>query len=135
MVDLPRHFVEIHGGTGVHIIKTYYMRITPRYNRSRTLKRHPAFHRGSRNQATAKFSISVHPARLIHAGHPVYPKVIVEPADLNVKAYPFCSDSSVFLQNVVEKQAVTTRCRGSLNKVNKPFLLRPHQHLVGQWFI
>ena len=28
----------------------------------------------------------------------------------SAKAYPFCSDSSVFLQSVVEKQAVTTRC-------------------------
>ena len=30
--------------------------------------------------------------------------------DKKQKAYPFCSDSSVFLQNIVEKKSVTTRC-------------------------
>ena len=30
--------------------------------------------------------------------------------DILSKAYPFCSDSSVFQQNVLKKQVMTTRC-------------------------
>ena len=35
--------------------------------------------------------------------------VAAQATGMHQKAYPFCSDSSEFLQNVVAKQAVTTR--------------------------